>query len=105
LALFGLANYVFPGALQNRFNHSIGVLHYADEMVCSLQKKGFLEGVRKRVHMAALLHDIGHYPLSHITERVVLKDAKSIPPPSKLIVTEQESISEEIFDHPLHKLS
>lgn len=29
----GLANYVFPGALQNRFNHSIGVLHYADQMV------------------------------------------------------------------------
>lgn len=101
----GLANLVFPGALQNRFNHSIGVLHYADEMVCSLQKKGFLKGVRKRVRMAALLHDIGHYPLSHITERVVLKDAKSIPPPNKLIVTEQESISEERFDHPLHKLN
>lgn len=101
----GLANYVFPGALQNRFNHSIGVLHYADEMVCSLQKKGFLKGVRKRVRMAALLHDIGHYPLSHITERVVLKDAKSIPSPSKLIVTEQESISEKKLNHPIHKLN
>jgi HD superfamily phosphohydrolase len=63
-------------ALQNRLNHSIGVLHYADEMICSLQKKGFLEGGRKRVPMAGLLHDIGHYPLSHITERVVLKEAK-----------------------------
>ncbi|MFZ2410722.1 MAG: HD domain-containing protein [Candidatus Methanoperedens sp.] len=101
----GLANLVFPGALQNRFNHSIGVLHYADEMVCSLQKKGFLKGVRKRVRMAALLHDIGHYPLSHITERVVLKEAKSIPPPNKLIVTEQEPISEKKFNHPIHKLN
>lgn len=101
----GLANYVFPGALQNRFNHSIGVLHYADEMVCSLQKKGLLKGVRKRVRMAALLHDIGHYPLSHITERVVLKDAKSISPPSKLIVTEQEPIIEKRINHPIHKLN
>jgi hypothetical protein len=42
----GLANYVFPGALQNRFNHSIGVLHYADQMVCSLQKNRFLERTR-----------------------------------------------------------
>jgi len=101
----GLANYVFPGALQNRFNHSIGVLHYADEMVCSLQKKGFLKGVRERVRMAALLHDIGHYPLSHITERVVLKDAKSISPPGELIVTEQESIHGISFDHPIHELN
>ncbi len=107
----GLANYVFPGALQNRFNHSIGVLHYADQMVCSLQKKGFLEGVRKRVRMAALLHDIGHYPLSHITERVILKEAKFIPPPTKLVVTEQESgdkgksIDEKRLDHPFHKLN
>lgn len=101
----GLANYVFPGALQNRFNHSIGVLHYADEMICSLQKKGFLKGVRKRVRMAALLHDIGHYPLSHITERAVLRDAKSIPPPNKLIVIDQEPISEKKFNHPIHKLN
>ncbi len=108
----GLANYFFPGALQNRFNHSLGVLHYADQMVCSLQKKGFLEGARERVRMAALLHDIGHYPLSHITERIVLRDAKSIPPPAgELIVAEQMLLTEgkpndeKRFDHPNHKLN
>ena len=79
-------------------------------MICSLQKNGFLEGGRERVRMAALLHDIGHYPLSHITEGVVLKEAKSIPPPSKLIVTEQESTGgkltdEKRLDHPLHQLN
>lgn len=110
----GLANYVFPGALQNRFNHSIGVLHYADQMVCSLQKNGFLEhekGVRDRVRMAALLHDIGHYPLSHIVERVITKDAQSIPlPKGEMIISEKSAnqsklADEKKFDHPLHKLN
>lgn len=107
----GLANYVFPGALQNRFNHSIGVLHYADEMVCSLQKKEFLEEVREIVRIAALLHDIGHYPLSHITEKIVREEARSIPLPDKLITLEQLSLEEnkpiyeKKFNHPLHKLN
>ncbi len=70
-------NYVFPGALHNRFNHSLGVLHIADKMIVSLQDKGSLEGRRKVIRIAALLHDIGHYPLSHLIEGVVKEDAKS----------------------------
>ncbi|KKG11628.1 hypothetical protein EO98_04655 [Methanosarcina sp. 2.H.T.1A.6] len=73
----GLMDYVFPGALHNRFNHSLGVLHIADKMIVSLQDKGSLEGKRKVIRMAALLHDIGHYPLSHLIEGVVKEDAKS----------------------------
>ena len=114
----GLANYVFPGALQNRFNHSIGVLHYADEMICSLQKneneksekKKFLKGTREIIRMAALLHDVGHYPLSHITERVVINDAELISPPSeKSIISEKlspdEIKSEKKFYNPIHELN
>ena len=114
----GLANYVFPGALQNRFNHSIGVLHYADKMICSLQKneteksekKKFLKGTREIIRMAALLHDVGHYPLSHITERVVIKDAELISPPSEnSILSEKllpnENKSEKKFHHPIHELN
>ena len=70
-------DYVFPGALHNRFNHSLGVLHIADKMIVSLQDKGHLPGKRKVIRMAALLHDIGHYPLSHLIEGVILEDAKS----------------------------
>lgn len=73
----GLMDYVFPGALHNRFNHSLGVLHIADKMVVSLQNKGdSLSGKRKVIRMAALLHDIGHYPLSHLIEGVVKEDTK-----------------------------
>lgn len=49
----------------NRFDHSIGVAllaqHYAQEM-------GFSENDRVKVVAAALLHDIGHAPLSHSIE-------------------------------------
>lgn len=169
----GLIDYVFPGALHNRFNHSLGVLQIADKMIVSLQenysekylfswdeipenniekftnilghecninlaktvkiekddngntirvstsnncillklndekteiqliiddnimdkikfivkmknnkvdiygKNREISGKRELVRMAALLHDIGHYPLSHLVESVIKTDAKS----------------------------
>mgnify|MGYP000913139174 FL=1 len=74
----GLLDYVFPGALHNRFNHSLGVLFIADKMVKSLQIKEKLQepNIRQLIRLAALLHDIGHYPLSHITEDVIINDYK-----------------------------
>lgn len=81
----GLLDYVFPGALHNRFNHSLGVMHIADRMVQSLQEKGKLQDDKSReiVRTAALLHDIGHYPWSHIIEFVVKRDAKERVPRQK----------------------
>jgi len=86
----GLLDYVFPGAVHNRFNHSLGVMHIADKMVASLQgKEHLLEPdpleTRQTIRLAALLHDIGHYPLSHIIEMPVKSHAKEqfikVPPP------------------------
>lgn len=71
-----LLEYVFPGAVHNRFNHSLGVMHVADKIVVHLQEQEYLEGQRELIRMAALLHDVGHYPLSHLVEHVVRDDAK-----------------------------
>ena len=98
----GLLDYVFPGALHNRFNHSLGVMHIADMMMVSLQEKGKLNGGNSReiVRVAALLHDLGHYPWSHIIESAVKKDAKKrVPIDSKEITVSlfkprSESISD-----------
>jgi uncharacterized protein len=84
----GLLDYVFPGALHNRFNHSLGVMHIADRMVVSLQEKGKMNGGNSReiIRIAALLHDVGHYPWSHIIEAAVKTDAKRrVPNDSKQI--------------------
>ncbi|MDR7664511.1 HD domain-containing protein [Methanosarcina sp. Z-7115] len=72
-----LLEYVFPGASHNRFSHSLGVMYIADNMVVQLQKDGYLKEKRKLIRMAALLHDIGHYPLSHLIESVVIKDCEN----------------------------
>lgn len=64
-------NYVFPGAEHSRYVHSLGVLYIMGMMVDHLCRQGSLkadDAIKMRV--AALLHDIGHYPLSHLGESV-----------------------------------
>lgn len=68
-----LANFVFPGATHTRFSHSIGVLHIVEKMVQKLKtlppyKINISDFDHQIVRLAALLHDVGHYPLSHTIE-------------------------------------
>lgn len=60
-----VVNWVFPGSEHTRFVHSLGVMHIADKIAISLGL-GYAE--RRLVRLAGLLHDIGHYPLSHVCE-------------------------------------
>lgn len=60
-----VVNWVFPGSEHTRFIHSLGVMHIADKMAISL---GLTPKERKILRLAGLLHDIGHYPLSHVGE-------------------------------------
>ena len=64
----GLAYLVFHGAEHSRFSHSVGVAHLARRMCDRLQDVG--DDDRIAVVCAALLHDIGHAPFSHVMERV-----------------------------------
>lgn len=71
-----MASYVYPGAHHNRFEHSIGVMYLADRFCEHLSKEYpdlLNKNDLKEIRMAGLLHDIGHGPFSHISERV-LKD-------------------------------
>lgn len=60
-----IANWVFPGSEHTRFIHSLGVMYVADKIACQLKLS---TNDRKIVRLAGLLHDIGHYPLSHVCE-------------------------------------
>ena len=64
----GFANLVYPGANHTRFEHSLGTMHLAGIMCREL---GLDDGETKLVTTAALLHDIGHGPFSHVTEPVM----------------------------------
>ena len=61
----GLASLVYPGANHTRFEHSLGAYHLADLLANHL---GLPEEDKMLVGAAALLHDVGHGPLSHATE-------------------------------------
>lgn len=60
-----LVNWVFPGSEHTRFIHSLGVMHIAYKIASQLELP-YEE--QKIVRLAGLLHDIGHYPLSHVCE-------------------------------------
>jgi hypothetical protein len=68
----GHAFLVYPGATHTRFEHALGAYHLTRRALASLQERGELERVPDdeclAVRLAALLHDIGHYPFSHALE-------------------------------------
>jgi len=66
----GLAHFVFPGADYSRLSHSIGTCHIAGSMLQSLKDHGedISDDVMQATRIAALFHDLGHYPFSHATE-------------------------------------
>ncbi len=69
LKQLGLASLVYPNATHSRFAHSLGVFHIMGRIIDLLLRRDILSnGDRKKLRLAALLHDIGHYPYSHLFE-------------------------------------
>jgi HD superfamily phosphohydrolase len=65
----GLSNLVYPGANHTRFEHSLGVMHLAATLARQIDSVSQQE--KDELRVAALLHDIGHGPLSHVTESFI----------------------------------
>ena len=63
---------VYPGATHTRFEHALGAFHLTRRALAALDELGELGPASAEeclaVRMAALLHDIGHYPFSHALE-------------------------------------
>jgi uncharacterized protein len=71
----GHAFLVYPGATHNRFEHALGAYHLARRALLQLEEAGDLRpdpAERVLFKLAALLHDIGHYPFSHALEEAGL---------------------------------
>lgn len=73
----GFAEFSFPGATHNRYLHSVGVAHLAGQAFDSIfkalpfSKSSTRIRFRQAFRLAALLHDVGHGPLSHTSELVM----------------------------------
>jgi HD superfamily phosphohydrolase len=63
----GTASLVYPSANHSRFEHSLGVYYLADEVAKHLDLN---ENHAECLRAAAILHDTGHGPFSHVTEPV-----------------------------------
>ncbi len=121
LKQLGFASYVYPNASYSRFAHSLGVLHIASRVADVFHQNDLIndEAVTK-LRIAALLHDIGHYPYSHLmeyiekeqtTDALLIKKGEGVSTPKKvrvypshddlgeLIVTERKDIKELIENH------
>ena len=82
---FGLAGLVYPAAGYSRFEHTLGTLYQAQRVIESINRNaGFIAHSSDRtfeqpisrmdevaLRLAALLHDVGHCFLSHVSERAL----------------------------------
>jgi HD superfamily phosphohydrolase len=68
----GHAFLVYPGAAHSRFEHALGTYHLACRALAGLARRGGLDGLGEGdallIRLAALVHDVGHYPFSHALE-------------------------------------
>ena len=68
------AEYVYPGANHTRFEHSVGVMYLAGEVVENPNISKIVNGEDvETVRIAGLLHDVGHGPFSHVFEHLLTK--------------------------------
>jgi HD superfamily phosphohydrolase len=82
---------VYPGATHTRFEHAVGAYHLARRALALLEERGDIARLPADechlVRVAALLHDIGHYPYSHALEEIGALHHEEVARP---LVTEGE---------------
>jgi HD superfamily phosphohydrolase len=117
LKQLAMAQMVYPTATISRFAHCIGALGTMIRILRAIKENGvnLEQELEENLRLAALLHDVGHYPYSHLMEKVdwieltedrigkpthVMDAAKSKYPSheevGKLIVTNQPDLLEAI---------
>jgi HD superfamily phosphohydrolase len=107
----GLGYLVYPTAGYSRFEHTLGAINQADRMLRAVASRtgrlikdttgehhsGEQEILASRpiVRLAALLHDVGHLPLSHVSERFYGRPECS----NAVLVDRVEALREEVAEH------
>ena len=67
----GMASLAYPSADHSRYSHSLGVMETARKILDQLRKSFPIDEEGETICVvAALLHDLGHGPFSHVFERV-----------------------------------
>ncbi|XP_059411052.1 deoxynucleoside triphosphate triphosphohydrolase SAMHD1-like [Carassius carassius] len=74
----GTKHLVYPGATHTRFEHSLGVAHLAGCLLKTLHENQPELNIKKKdflcVQIAALCHDMGHGPFSHLFDGMFIPE-------------------------------
>ena len=96
ISQLALTKYVYPTAEHSRFVHSLGVLEAVTRILTEILYRD--DGQRysaieiQQIRLAALLHDIGHLPFSHATEKILLEKGSHEEISIKIIETHRPLI-------------
>ncbi len=96
----GVSSLTYPGAEHSRFVHSLGVMNFAQRILDTLRHRyrkdsaagDLLTAYQRTVKAAALLHDVGHGPFSHMMERAFAVPASHEETTSHLIKSPESQI-------------
>lgn len=106
----GFLDFAFPCASHSRYCHSLGTMSVATKIFERVLPMAQMEAhlwmrLRQTVRLAALLHDIGHPPLSHTTE-MLMPMLNEVSPDGKLDIraTHEDFTQRIILDSPLTEL-
>jgi deoxynucleoside triphosphate triphosphohydrolase SAMHD1 len=72
----GVAHWVYPGSVHTRLEHSLGAVHLIDRLTKAINDRPRShEGVPQQyvnlLRLSALLHDVGHGFMSHVSENAL----------------------------------
>lgn len=93
----GVSFFTFHGAEGSRFTHSVGVMHVASRLLEHVSERTpGVKQYRRLILASALLHDIGHGPYSHVTEKILGYDHEDW---SCRIISENTVVNEVLRAH------
>lgn len=89
------AEYVYPGANHTRFEHSLGTMYLAQKLTENSNLSQYLSKEEAQtIHFAALLHDVGHGPFSHVFEHLLEKFLDKTHEEMTVWIVEKSELSE-----------
>ena len=103
----GVSTITYPGAEHTRFSHSLGVLCFAGRILDHLTRRyhrhqAVLDLITlhmRTIKAAALLHDTGHGPFSHMIERSFKSTASHEQRTARIITDPASRVSEVLKEH------
>ncbi len=94
----GLGLYTYQGAEHSRFTHSLGAFHLMTRVLDRLSETYTIDPEdRVAARAAALLHDVGHGPFSHVMEKVLSFHHERLT--VQVILDEGSEIGEQLRSH------